>query len=676
MRRDAAERSNRPGTLGGVPRAEGAARCPRAVGAARCRAWRGPRLAALAVACGALVAVPAIAPRGAGAAVPVAGLTVLAAGNGQAVGQANGVVYSAFVAPSIAQSGEVLFLADIVGGTVPNFTTAILHGLPGALQPVVQEGGVAPGTGSTTWADLVAPAFTTRGSANVLFGGRLTGATAPTDTGVWAGTPGALALVAREGDPAHVAPGVLYADLNFFSPANVLPSMNSGGQVAYRAFLTGLGVTLTNDEAMYAGPAGGAIPVVREGAIAVGAGAATFIDAGGGAAGQVCFTQPSINSGGKILFASQLTGVGVTPGNAAGLWFGLPAAYGLALRAGAVAPGLTNQTFLSFTGRPILNDADQIAFVAHTTDPTGFVTFDGIWVGPTQAFTKVVASGDSAPTDPSSATFGNVFLSPRLNGAGQVAFIGSLAGAQWGVYGYDPANGLTRLARSGMQAPGMPAGESFSVGLNGVFLNNAGKVLFRDTTAPSGITGLWIGDVATGQVDLLVRTGAPTAVDGAQRTFTDVRVYGGGDAGDAEDGRASAIADDGNVVFLGTFSDGTPVIVRTGTGGGGGGGGGGCTDVPTCRVALQAALPDPALAANRKSRRVATSLRSYFNRMAVALDKAATLTGSKQARKRRSARTNLTRIVNAATAADRRGRLGVALAPLTGAANALKSFIP
>ncbi len=614
--------------------------------------------------------------RSAGAQVPVPGFTVVAESGEQAAGQSSGVTYSSPTQPCLGESGQVVFVTDLFGGGIPNLTTAIYAGQPGAVQPVAREGLTAPGTGNATWANLLGAFRIARGSDQIAFDGTIAGADPAHDGGIWAGLAASLALVRREGDPVPGLPGVVYADMAGIT--RIDPSLNGAGSVAFRAFLAGGGATETNDEALFMGTPGSIVLVAREGDAAPGAGGATFVDSGAPVDSKDTFGAPSINGGGRILFRSHLAGAGVTGANAQGVWHGPANGVSLAVRAGDPAPGLPAGRFFRTFELAVLNDADQIAVVSLTADTLGFNQVTGVWLGAPGSLTKLAAQGDPAPSDPDSATFGAVYEQLRSNGTGQAAFLAALSNAQWGVYGYDPTQGLRLLARSDTPAPGI-AGQEFTPGSNdwSVFLNDQGKVLFRGTTSPSAIVGLWIADVATGQVDLLARTGAPAEVDGTMRTFENISLAVGASddhEGGAQDGRASPLGDDGNVTFS-TMLEGTqPAVVRTGTGGGGVASG--CTDIASCRAALAAALPDPAQAADKKARKVAKQLAALFKQIGRLLDKAATLTGAKQAKRYAAAKSRLDRLVSKATVAEGKGRLGVPLAALSAAANALESHLP
>jgi hypothetical protein len=73
-----------------------------------------------------------------------------------------------------------------------------------------------------------------------------TGVNSTNDEGIWSGKLDALALVARRGDSAPgTSSSVQFSDLDY-------PALNSAGQIAFRAGLTGSGVGSSNDRGIWA----------------------------------------------------------------------------------------------------------------------------------------------------------------------------------------------------------------------------------------------------------------------------------------------------------------------------------------------------------------------------------------------------------------------------------------
>ena len=104
-------------------------------------------------------------------------------------------------------------------------------------------------------------------------------------------------------------------------------------------------------------------------------------------------------------------------------------------------------------------------------------------------------------------------------------------------------------------------------------------------------------------------------------------------------------------------------------------GGGACTNVQTCGAALDDALPSSG-SSDRKIRKTATMLGRVATAAKAKLAKAAAASGKKQTRLYKMARMKLTMLRNQARKADAKSRLGVPLAPLQSAIEALLALIP
>lgn len=121
------------------------------------------------------------------------------------------------------------------------------------LSVVVLSGDPAPGAGAgVTFATVPfnfavgVPFMNNTGRVAFLSGLAGTGVTAANDFGIWVGQPGALVLVAREGDPAPDLPGLTYGTLLAEGPL-----FSGSDAVSFRATLAGPGVTAGNDDALF-----------------------------------------------------------------------------------------------------------------------------------------------------------------------------------------------------------------------------------------------------------------------------------------------------------------------------------------------------------------------------------------------------------------------------------------
>lgn len=112
--------------------------------------------------------------------------------------------YVSFLAPALLNSaGQIAFRANLTGGSA---TSGIFVGTAGSLQATVLQGSPAPGGGTFSLFNF-APQL--NGLGQVAFLATLTGAGVNTtnDIGLYAGSPGSLLKIVREGDIIDVNPG-------------------------------------------------------------------------------------------------------------------------------------------------------------------------------------------------------------------------------------------------------------------------------------------------------------------------------------------------------------------------------------------------------------------------------------------------------------------------------------
>lgn len=200
-------------------------------------------------------------------------IRVVAMTGQQAPGFPTGVTFQ-ITSNSIATinaSGELTFTANLGGVGIDQFNNnSVWVGTPENLQLLAQEGQPAPGTEPDTVFDAFTPiadGFESPIAPNgeVAFWARVRGPSVTfgiNSSGIWAGTPGNLQLVAREGDPA---PGTEAGTV--FNSIDHRYAYNDGGAVFY-ATLSGPSVDGSNDHGIWAGRAGNVQLVVREGGAA------------------------------------------------------------------------------------------------------------------------------------------------------------------------------------------------------------------------------------------------------------------------------------------------------------------------------------------------------------------------------------------------------------------------
>src|SRR5262245_3196726 len=160
--------------------------------------------------------------------------------------------------------------------------TGLFGGFPGSLTLVAREGNPAPGTSGALFGDLAGLAsqgtsINRNGRAmfpTPLVGGDVSGTT--NDFAIYTGTPGALTIAVRKGDTMLPGPvtAAAFSGMNGMFFGN---NQMAGDKIIYNLWLSGAGVTTTNDESLwlYTPGAGNAL-LLREGDAAPGTAGAVF----------------------------------------------------------------------------------------------------------------------------------------------------------------------------------------------------------------------------------------------------------------------------------------------------------------------------------------------------------------------------------------------------------------
>jgi hypothetical protein len=472
----------------------------------------------------------------------------------QAPGVAAGGGYSSFSSPILNSAGQTAFFGSLTGtGITASNNYGIWAGSTGSLALVARFGSAAPGiaTGGV-YSGLSNPALNSAGQT--AFVGSLTGTgvtPGSNDVGIWAGSTGSLALVARSGS---AAPGVLTGGVysNFNNPV-----YNSAGQTAFIASLTGTGINGNNDSGIWATVNGGLKLIAREGFAAPGVAGGQYSRLG----------NPVLNSAGQTAFFSVLDGIGINGdgSNDRGIWVGSPNSLALVARAGSAAPGIAaGGVYVDFED-PVLNSSGQMAFNGFVTG-TGITANnnEGLWAGSPGSLALVAREGSAAPGIPTGGVY-STLGNPVLNTAGQMAFGASLTGSgiisgnNTGIWVGSTGN-LALVARSGSAAPGVAAGDVFAY-FDSPVLNNAGQTAFVANLTGTGINasnnhGLWATDKEG--LKLIVREGDLFDVDPGigvdNRTILSI-TFTKGSGG--EDGRGLSFNDAGLLVFGLSFTDGS-----------------------------------------------------------------------------------------------------------------------
>lgn len=319
------------------------------------------------------------------------GAIQLVAREGSAAPGTAAVFSSGWLFPRVNSSGLVAFSAALGAGANSSNNTGIWVGLPGALSLAARAGNAAPGTpagvvfsgGMQNWLML-------NDAGQIVFRANLTGpgVDSSNDAGIWAGAPGALQLVAREGD---VAPGTggVFDLFNYQFEAYPVPVINAAGEVVFSGHYTsGRGIWRWS---------GGVLELV----------ALTNTTAPGTGAFFEYLFDPWMNASGKVVFKASLMGDGVDFTNNAGVWAGEPGAVELVVRKGSPAPGTSGHFLVmnfSNVGLLSIDDGGDITFPSSLMDSDGAIVpgGGGVWQYGTGVVSRTAGSsvmlyGETAP---------------------------------------------------------------------------------------------------------------------------------------------------------------------------------------------------------------------------------------------------------------------------------------
>jgi hypothetical protein len=200
-----------------------------------------------------------------------------------------GAVFSDLGDPALTASGEAVYNARLDG---PGITSANETGFFTSGGPLVRRGDAVPDIGGAVFTGFVGIRPALNDAGEQAFVGRVDGPgiTVDDELAVFA----AGALVAREGDLAPGAGGAAF-DSFFFS------GLNNAGDVVFDARLRGAGITLANNDALFAWRGGAFEMILREGGL---------IDIGGGDLREVLSFQfggqRGFNEYGDIAFYAEL----------------------------------------------------------------------------------------------------------------------------------------------------------------------------------------------------------------------------------------------------------------------------------------------------------------------------------------------------------------------------------
>jgi hypothetical protein len=414
--------------------------------------------------------------------------------------------------------GQVSFSAALSGPPRDILTTnntGLWTEGSGALALLVREGD--PAAGATTgqvYNDFSAifPSIGDSGDVAWLGSQRVPASSLIVPT-IWSDNIGTLRMHASVGgDATGLSAGVTIAAIS------EIPVINSQGDVAYRAMLTGSGVFTNNDLTLWTTPGGTPQLLAREGDPAPGT-SANF--------GTLWSIR--LNDAGQAAISAHLTMIesgGTNPES--GWWLSNGGTLNLLVKDFSPAPGVSAAEFNIGQSAPIsLNSSGQVAFGAlmRLSVPVGIDTTNdaGIWSSGSGSLQLLAREGSQAPGVVAGVKFSS-FNSPKLADGGHTAFVAGLANDA--VLGITPANNsglwsdangnLQLVARAGTQAPGMPMGAVFSTFTGGrsnvdFALNSSGHAAFINNvveggTSVTGTRGLWAQN-QNGNLRLAVREG-------------------------------------------------------------------------------------------------------------------------------------------------------------------------
>lgn len=412
-------------------------------------------------------------------------------------------VFTNFMEFSANASGQVAISATIFGSGIDSSKNeGIWTGLPDALSLYARGRDPAPGLPASPQV-YFGPfgALDIGGNGAIVFNQQLAGGvSADTDDSVWAGLPGAIAMVARAGNTAPVASGGGQPQFGSFGPAVI----NGSGKVAFSGTLAAGSATF-NNLGIWSGTAGALQLIARSDSQAPGTPTGIRFSA---------FDDPVLSDSGALAFFANVANA--APSQDSGIWYGPTAAQlQLLARRGFSAPGTGNGPQFDVFGDPVINNAGVVCF-ASTLQGSGATSLssNGIWAGTPGSLSLVVRAGQAAPGLASGVNFLS-FGPPVLNDSGQVAFVATLIGPGIGTLNnsavYAGATGVLKLiAQTSGQAPGLQTGTRFDV-FRKVLIDANGRVAIFAKLQAAGVTagfesGIWAQD-STAELKLVIWEG-------------------------------------------------------------------------------------------------------------------------------------------------------------------------
>jgi len=197
----------------------------------------------------------------------------------------------------------------------------------------------------------------------------------------------------------------------------------------------------------------------------------------------------TVNERGEIAFFARISGGG-------GVFLKSAAGVEAVAIQGKASP-IAGANYLGFGNRaPALSDNGEVVFAGFYDGPNAG---RGLFIkSPGRPVSVVAKTGD--PILGSAATLTD-FLTPAINGRGEIAFYGNYGGRNRGIF-LKTAKGIEAVALMEQQVPGAEKGEIFN-NFTAPALGERGEVIFY-AQYKSGATGIFIKDAA-GLKPLVVR---------------------------------------------------------------------------------------------------------------------------------------------------------------------------
>lgn len=403
-----------------------------------------------------------------------------------------------FDPPVINEAGQVAFMGFLNAEGVLDrpFTRGIWsEGEGPGLEVVALEGEPAPGADAgVSFGSIMDNRTITNNAGQIVFSAQvLSTQDGLSETGIWVtDADGLLQLVALGGNFTPMGDPESIENFN----------LNDAGQIAFLSSRDG--IWLADDES----------------------GLQLLERAGNPVFGDSFFSKvrpPVLNDMGQIVFSGRARGPSTSDPQFEGYW-SLDSGTGreLVVVSGTPAPGAgSGVTFRDFPGSQLggLNNAGQVAFLASVTggEIVDFVNERGIWSdGGGSGLELVALEGNPAPGADPGGNFSRI-NTPVLNGAGQVAFSGTIDSPNGpdrpGVWSGVGGSGLELVALAGDAAPGTDDRSFLGFDPNPM-INGAGQVAFRAFISgpPTRGQGIWATDL-DGQLQLIAEPGALFDID-------------------------------------------------------------------------------------------------------------------------------------------------------------------